>query len=69
MFWSHKEGKLVFHKISIRTLKNKIHKYMISISKNLYIDKFYISGLNDEEIVRTFYKKELQKTNQKEFRV
>ena len=42
---------------------------MISISKNLYIDKFYISGLNDEEIVRTFYKKELQKTNQKEFRV
>ena len=26
-----------------------------------------ISDLNDEEIVVTFYKKELQKTNQKEF--
>ena len=28
-----------------------------------------ISGLNGEEIVRMFYKKELQKTNQTEFRV
>ena len=27
------------------------------------------SDLNDEEIFRTFYRKELQKTNQKEFRV
>ena len=28
-----------------------------------------ISDLKDEEIVGTFHKKELQKTNQKEFRV
>ena len=30
---------------------------------------FVISDLNGEEIVGTFYEKELQKTNQKEFRV
>ena len=30
---------------------------------------YVISDLNGEEIVGTFYKKELQKTNQKEFRV
>ena len=30
---------------------------------------YVISDLNDEEIVGTFYKKELQKTNQKEFRI
>ena len=29
---------------------------------------YVISGLNIEEIVGTFYEKELQKTNQKEFR-
>ena len=29
---------------------------------------YVISNLNREEIVGTFYKKELQKTNQKEFR-
>ena len=28
-----------------------------------------INDLNGEEIVRTFYKNELQKTNQKEFRI
>ena len=30
---------------------------------------YLISGLNRKGIVGTFYKKELQKTNQKEFRV
>ena len=30
---------------------------------------YVISGHNGEEIVRTFYEKELQKTNQQEFRV
>ena len=49
---------------------------MTSISKNVYIDKLNetsdlsdISDLKGEEIVGTFYEKELQKTNQKEFRV
>ena len=30
---------------------------------------FVLSDLNGEEIVETFYEKELQKTNEKEFRV
>ena len=30
---------------------------------------YVISGLNGKEIVEMFYEKELQKTNQKEFRV
>ena len=30
---------------------------------------YVISDLNEEEIVGTFYEKELQKTNQKEFRI
>ena len=35
----HNEGKSVVADIFIRTLKNKIYKYMTAISKNLYIDK------------------------------
>ena len=30
---------------------------------------YFIRGLNDEEIVRRFWEKELQQTNQTEFRV
>ena len=33
------EGKSVFAERFIRTLKNKIYKYMTSVSKNMYIDK------------------------------
>ena len=36
---THNEGKSVVAEIFIRTLKNKIYKYMISISKNVWIDK------------------------------
>ena len=32
-------GKSVTAKRFIRTLKNKIYKYMTSVSKNVYIDK------------------------------
>ena len=39
MYSTHNEGKLVVAKRFIRTLKNKIYKYMTSISKNVYIDK------------------------------
>ena len=42
---------------------------MIKKVKNTVPWTYVISDLNREEIVRTFYKKELQKTNQKEFRV
>ena len=30
---------------------------------------YVINDLNDEEIIGTFYDKELQKTNQQEFRI
>ena len=35
----HNEGKSVVAERFIRTLKNKIYKYMTSILKNVYIDK------------------------------
>ena len=39
MYSTHNEGKSVVGERFIRTLKNKIYKYMTSISKNVYIDK------------------------------
>ena len=39
MYATHNEGKFVATERFIRTLKNKIYKYMTSISKNVYIDK------------------------------
>ena len=144
MYSIYDEGKSVVAERFIRTLKNKIYKYMTSISKNVYIDKLdeivskfnntyhrtikmklvdvkrsiyidfdkennkegpkfkvgdhvriskgylhnwseevfvikkvkntvpwicVISDFNSEEIVGTFYQKELPKTNQKEFKV
>ena len=35
----HNEGKYVVVERFIRTLKNKIYKYMTSVSKNMYIDE------------------------------
>ena len=39
MYLTHSEGKSVVPERFIRTLKNKIYKYMTSISKNVYIDQ------------------------------
>ena len=39
MYSTHNKGKSVVAKGFIRTLKNKVYKYMSSISKNVYIDK------------------------------
>ena len=43
--------------------------FVINKIKNTVPWTYAISNLNDEEITGTFYEKELQKTNQKEFRV
>ena len=43
MFSTHNEGKSVVPERFIRTLKNKIHEYMTSVSKNGYIDKLLIN--------------------------
>ena len=151
MYSIHNEGKSVVAERFIRTLNNKIYKYMTAISRNVYIDKlddivneynntyhrtikmkpvdvkdntyldfekevndkdpkfkdgdhvriskyknifakgympnwseevfviknvkntvpstYLINDLNGEEIIGTFYEKELQKTNQKEFKI
>ena len=39
MYLTNNEGKSVVAEIFIRTLKNKIYKYMKVISKNVYIGK------------------------------
>ena len=39
MYSTHNEGKSVVAERFIRTLMNKIYKYITSMSKNLYIDK------------------------------
>ena len=39
MYSTQNEGKSVVAERFIRTLKNKIYKYMTSITKNVYIDK------------------------------
>ena len=39
MYSTLNEGKSVVSERFIRTLKNKIYKYMTSVSKNVYIDK------------------------------
>ena len=40
MYSTHNEGKSVVAERFIATLKNKVYKYMTSISKILYIDKW-----------------------------
>ena len=39
MYSTNNEGKSAIAEGFIRTLKNKIYKYMTAISKNVYIDK------------------------------
>ena len=52
IYSAHREGKSVVGERFIRALKNKIYKYMTSISKNVYIDK-----LDDvvNEYKKTYY--------------
>ena len=42
--------------------------FLINEVKNTVLWKYVISDLNGKEFVRTFYEKELQKTNPREFR-
>ena len=39
MYSMHSEGKSVVAERFIRILKNKIYKYMTSVSKNIYVNK------------------------------
>ena len=40
MYSTHNEGEYAVVENFIRTLKNKIYKYMTSVSKKVCIDKF-----------------------------
>ena len=53
MYSTHNEGKSLVAERFIRTLKNKIYKHMIAISKNVYFDV-----LNDivDEYNNTYHK-------------
>ena len=42
---------------------------MIKKVKNTVLWTYVINNLNGEDIIGTFYEKELQKTNQQEFRI
>ena len=42
--------------------------FVVSKIKNTVLWTYVISDLNDEEITRSFYEKELQKTSQEKFR-
>ena len=50
MYSTNNEGKSVVAERFIRTLKNKIYKYMAAISKNVYIDKL-------DDIINEYNKK------------
>ena len=39
MYSAHNQGKSVVAERFTRTLKNKIYKYMTSVSKKVYVDK------------------------------
>ena len=41
IYSTHNKGKFVVAERFIRTLKNKIYKYMTSISKNVFIEELY----------------------------
>ena len=43
--------------------------FVVSTIKNTVPSTHVINDLNDEEIIGTFYDKELQKINQQEFRI
>ena len=43
--------------------------FIIKKTKNTVLCTYFFNDLNGEEIIGTFYENELQKTNQKEFRI
>ena len=49
MYSTHNEGKPIVAEIFTRTLKNKIYKFMASISKNVYIEKLHEKELGKDK--------------------
>ena len=63
MYLTHDEGKSFVAGRFIKTSKNEIHKYMTSISKNMYIDKLNIANKYNN-IYHTTIKKNPSALNQ-----
>ena len=64
MYSTHNEPKSVVAERFIRTIKNKIYKYMTSISKNVYIDKLDdIEHKNNNKKHRTIIMKPIDVKN------
>ena len=59
--------KIIFAKVYIPRKSEEV--FFITKVKNNVLWIYFISDLKDEEIVGTIYEKQLQKANQKEFRV
>ena len=61
MYSTHNEGKSVVAERFVRTLKNKIYKYMTSVSRNVYIDK--LDDIVNEYMHRTVKMKPIDVKN------
>ena len=59
--------KIIFAKAYTPNWSEEV--FMIKKVKNTVLWTYVINDLNGEEIIGTFYEKELQKTNQQEFRI
>ena len=67
MYSTHIEGKSVVGERFIRTIKNKIYKYMTSISKHVYIDKLddIVHKYNNKDNTYTDFGKEFNDNDPK----
>ena len=54
MHSAHNKGKSFIAERFSRTLKNKIYKYMTSISKNVYIEKFVDIVIKLDDILNKY---------------
>ena len=61
------KNKNIFAKGYVPNLSEEV--FVISKIKNTVPQTYFISDLNVEEVAGIFYEKELQKTNQEEFRI
>ena len=65
MYSTYKEEKTVIAERFIRTLKNKIYKYMTSISKNVDIDKLDTLLINTKLLIKAKMYIDFNKENNK----
>ena len=67
IFFKYQNKKNFLQKVTLQLSLKKV--FLIKKVKNTVPWTYVINDLNSEEIFRTFYEKELQRTNQREFRI